>query len=165
MAARDDRGIAASISGTLWKHGIGLSQAHLFSATNRGLALDFFHLAPPTSDNGGASSHGDLPALVEEAIEKRLHRSDEDEAALPDVARRVTLTEWRHGLYRLRAESGGEVGALIYLLCCKASRRLRADIHGVTSQSDRDGARASVFLRLPGSLALEDAREVVSDWG
>ncbi len=165
VAARDDRGIAASISGTFWKHGIGLSQAHLFSATNRGLALDFFHLAPPASGNGGASVLGELPALVEEAIERRLHRSDEDEAALPDVARRVTLTEWRHGLYRLRAESGGEVGALIYLLCCKASRRLRADIHGVTSQSDRDGARASVFLRLPGSLALEDAREVVSDWG
>lgn len=165
VAARDDRGIAASISGALWKHGVGLSQAHLFSATNFGLAFDFFHLAPPGPDANGAAARGDLPGLVEEAIERRLHRSDEDENALPDAARQVTLTEWRHGLYRLRAESGGEVGALIYLLCCKASRRLHADVHGVTSQADRRGARASVFLRLPEFLALEDAREIVSGWG
>ncbi len=164
VAARDDRGIAASISGTFWKHGIGLSQAHLFSAMNRGLALDFFHLAPPSRE-GEKETRAQLAALVEEAIERQLHRSDEDEAALPDVARQVTLTEWRHGLYRLRAESSGEVGALIYLLCCKASRRLRADVHGVTSQTGRRGSWASVFLRLPENLALEDAREIVSGWG
>lgn len=165
VAARDDRGMAASISGALWKHGVGLSQAHLFSAMNHGLALDFFHLAPPRRNGDERPGYGDLAALVEAAIEGRLHRSDEDEAALPDVARGVTLTEWRHGLYRLRGESGGEVGALIYLLCCKASRRLRADVHGVTSQADRRGARASVFLRLPGTLDLSDARGIVEEWG
>jgi hypothetical protein len=165
VAARDDRGMAASISGALWKQGVGLSQAHLFSATNCGLALDFFHLAPPPQNGDDRPGYGDLAALVEEAIESRLHRSDDDEAALPDVALGVTLTEWRHGLYRLRGESGGEVGALIYLLCCKANRRLRADVHGVTSQADRRGARASVFIRLPESLDLADAREIVAGWG
>ena len=164
VAARDDRGIAASISGALWKQGVGLSQAHLFSAMNRGLALDFFHLAPPPQNGDDRPGYGDLAALVEEAIESRLHRSDDDEAALPDVALGVTLTEWRHGLYRLRGESGGEVGALIYLLCCKANRRLRADVHGVTSQADRRGARASVFIRLPESLDPADAREIVAGW-
>ena len=102
---------------------------------------------------------------MSEAIEHKLHCSDEDEAALPDVARDVTLTEWRHGLFRLRAESAGEVGALIYLLCCKASRRLQADVHGVTSQTDRSGAWASVFLRLPETMSLSDARAIVAEWG
>lgn len=165
VAARDDRGMAASISGALWKQGVGLSQAHLFSAMNHGLALDFFHLAPPAQNGADRPGYGDLAALVEEAIESRLHRSDEDEAALPDVALGITLTEWRHGLYRLRGESSGEVGALIYLLCCKANRRLRADVHGVTSQADRLGSRASVFIRLPESLDLADAREIVENWG
>ncbi len=165
VAARDDRGIAASISGALWKEGVGLSQAHFFSAMNHGLAFDFFHLAPAVPTGDGGPPYGNLPSLVEEAIERKLHRSEDDEAALPDVARNVTLTEWRHGLYRLRAESGGEVGALIYLLCCKASRRLRADVFGVTSQTDRRGARASVFVRLPESLRIEDARTSVAEWG
>lgn len=164
VAARDDRGIAASISGALWKQGIGLSQAHLFSAVNRGLALDFFHLAPIAPVEEGAAPFGNLSTFVEEAIEKRLHRSSADEEALPDVARNITLTEWRHGLYRLRAESGGQVGALIYFLCCKATRRLRADVYGVTSQSDLHGSRASVFLKLPTSLAIGDARSIVSEW-
>jgi hypothetical protein len=165
VAARDDRGIAASISGALWKQGVGLSQAHFFSAMNHGLAFDFFHLAPASPAGDGTPLYGNLPSLVEEAIEQRLHRSEEDEAALPDIARMVTLTEWRHGLFRLRAESGGDVGALIYLLCCKASRRLRADVFGVTSQADRRGARASVFIRLPGSLRIGDARAIVAEWG
>jgi len=168
VAARDDRGIAASISGALWKNGVGLRQAHLFSATNFGLALDFFHLAPPDSVRSAAvDTPGINPGkVVESAIVERLHLSDADEAALPDVARRITLTEWRRpGLYRLRAESGGEVGALIYLLCCKAYRQLKADVYGLASHSDRDGAWASVYLGLPETLALEDAREIVAKWG
>ncbi len=167
VAARDDRGIAASISGALWKLGVGLRQAHLFSATNRGLALDFFHLAPPDRDcrSEATSPDIDLGKQVETAIRERLHLSDADEAALPDVARQVTLTEWRPGLYRLRAESEGEVGALIYLLCCKACRQLRADVYGLASQSDRNGSWAVVYLALPPTLALEDAREIVAKWG
>jgi len=166
VAARDDRGIAASISGALWKEGVGLSQAHLFSATRFGLAFDFFHLAPlARGEEGKGSPYAGLPAVVEKAIEGRLHCADEDEQSLPDIARQVTLTEWRHGLYRLRAESGGEVGALIYLLCCKATRRLHADVYGVTSQTDRRGARASVFLRLPEGQNFAAAKETVAQWG
>ncbi len=164
VLARDDRGIAASISGAFWRHGVGLSQAHLFSAAKYGLAFDFFHLSPVTDAQGSALTT-DIAKQVEEAIRSRLHRSDEDEVSLPDVARNVTLTEWRHGLCRLRAESNGEVGALIYLLCYKATRRLGANIHGVTSQTDHNGARASVFLRLPDHLALSDARVIVGAWG
>jgi hypothetical protein len=35
----------------------------------------------------------------------------------------------------------------------------------VTSQADRRGARASVFIRLPDSLDPADAREIVAGWG
>lgn len=167
VAARDDRGIAASISGAFWKHGVGLTQAHLFSATNYGLVLNFFHLETPSQDEEEKTEYllRELAAFVEGAIEQRSHCSIEDESTLPDVARDVTLTEWRHGLYRLRAESSGEVGALIYSLCCRASRRLEADIHGVTSQTDRTGTRASLFLRLPDHISVLEAREIVGTWG
>ncbi|NIP93782.1 MAG: hypothetical protein GWO24_10095, partial [Akkermansiaceae bacterium] len=49
VAARDHPGTAACISGALWRRGMQLRQAHLFSAMHHGLALDFFHLAPETS--------------------------------------------------------------------------------------------------------------------
>jgi hypothetical protein len=41
LAARDYPGIAACIRGWLWNRGIPLRQAHLFSAANQGIALDF----------------------------------------------------------------------------------------------------------------------------
>lgn len=165
VAARDDRGLAASISGALWKHGRGLRQAHLFSASHHGLALDFFHLAPPRTDGEeSAPSLQDLARLVETAILERQNRSESDEAALPRVARRVTLSEWRPGLYRLRAETDGDIGALVYLLCLKAYRQLDADIHGLTARTGRSGSQVSVFLNLPRSLAIEDARQLVENW-
>lgn len=167
VAARDSRGLAASIIGTLWKHGVGLQQAHLFSAMNHGLALDFFHLAPVPENKGTAEvlSGPDLNRLVETAIADRLHLSDLDEDALPDVARNVTLTEWRPGLYRLHAATSDDIGALAYLLCLKAGRRFDANIHGLAADSGRDGAWVSVYLNLPEKLALEDARAIAESWG
>jgi hypothetical protein len=46
VAARDYRGLAASIGGAFWQQKIDLRQAHMFSAMHHGLALDFFHLPP-----------------------------------------------------------------------------------------------------------------------
>lgn len=169
VAAKDDRGIAAAITGTLWKHGVSLEQAHLFSATNYGLALDFFHLAPKLDMGENEESTTpfgrELEGLVETAIIERQHVSDADEAALPDVARSVTLTEWRPELYCLRAETDHDVSALLYLLCLKAGLRLSADIHGLAAQSDRNGAWASVYLSLPKSFTIDEARQIAETWG
>ncbi len=167
VAAKDNRGLAASIIGALWKHGVGLQQAHLFSAMNHGLALDFFHLAPipENGETSGAPAGPELNRLVETAIAERLHLSDLDEEALPDVARQVTLTEWRPGLYRLHAGTTEDIGALAYLLCLKAGRRFDANIHGLAADTGRDGAWVSVYLNLPKTLALEDARVIAESWG
>lgn len=167
VAAKDTRGLAASIIGSLWKHGVGLQQAHLFSAMNHGLALDFFHLAP-TTENGEkveSLSGSELSRLVEAAIVERLHLSDLDEAALPDVARQVTLSEWRPGLFRLHAATTEDIGALAYLLCLKAGRQLDANIHGLAADSGRDGAWVSVYLNLPGTLPIKEARAIAESWG
>ncbi|HRX53055.1 MAG TPA: DUF294 nucleotidyltransferase-like domain-containing protein [Verrucomicrobiales bacterium] len=161
VAAPDHAGIAASISGAFWKRGIGLRQAHLFSAANHGLALDFFHLSP----SGAAASGPDLNRALEEAIQEHRYISEEDEASLPDVARHVTLDEWRIGLYCLRAETSADVGALIYVLTCKAFRRLGANIHGLAAHTGRGHAWVSVYLNLPPGLNLSEAREIVADWG
>jgi len=166
VTARDDRGIAASISGALWKQGVELRQAHLFSAMNQGLVLDFFHLSPQPSESAEAGR--DLPKLcriVEDAIQQRLHISEADEAALPDVARNFTLGEWRSGLLCLRAETFGEVGALIYVLTCRAFRSLGADIHGLAAHTGRRHAWVSVYLKLPETLTLDEARHIVGQWG
>jgi hypothetical protein len=167
VAAPNRRGIAASISGALWKNGVALRQAHLFSATNQRLALDFFHLAPPRFVDGelAGPSHGEICRLVERAILENENISDEDEAALPDVARRVGITERHPGLFRIQADAKQDVGALIYLLCLKAGRQLKADVHGLSAETGRNGAQASVFVTLPKSMGIEAARRIVETWG
>lgn len=161
VAARDFPGIAASISGAFWKNGIGIRQAHLFSATNHRLALDFFHLSP----QGAAASGPELSRAIEDAIQEQRYIGEADEAALPPVARQVTLSEWRSGLYCLRAETTNEVGALIYFLTCKAFRQLGANIHGLAAHTGRGHAWVSVYHHLPPWLTLTRAREIVATWG
>ncbi|MBL9151874.1 MAG: hypothetical protein JNK37_05300 [Verrucomicrobiales bacterium] len=166
VAALDDRGLAASITGALWKRGVRLQQAHLFCATNHRLALDFFHLAPKIGPDGEPTypCGPDLSEAVAQAITDRLHIDPADETDLPGNRRDLTLTEWRPGLCRLRAESDGEVGALLYGLCLKATLRLRADIHGLTAHAGRLGARVSLYLSLPKGLSLDAARAVLEEW-
>jgi len=165
VVARDDRGIAASISGALWKEGIELNQAHLFSAEHHGLAMNFFHLAPPQTDASERRLAGpELSRLIERAIVERLHVNEADELALPRVAHHVIFTEWRPGLYRLQAETADTAGVLVYVLCCKAFRRLRADVHGLAAHAGPHGSTASVYLTLPKEMSFEDARAIVAEW-
>ena len=96
VAARDDPGIAASISGALWEAGIPLNQAHLFSSAHHGLALDFFHLAP-----GGPYPDSKVTRAIEDAIATRRFAGCDDEGSLPDVAENVSLHKWQTGLYCL----------------------------------------------------------------
>lgn len=157
VAARDYRGLAACISGALWRLGIPLRQAHLFSAAKHGVALDFFHLA--------RMKQPVLPEQlrrIEEAIQQRSHIGPEDEAELPRGAETVMLAELRPGLYSLQAETSGDVGALIYLLTFVVFRHLKGNVFGLAAHATRLGrARVTIYHSLPSELPLGDAREIL----
>ena len=163
IATRDHPGIAASISGALWKSGARLSQAHLFSARKHGIALDFFHLAPRGGDEP-AEPDTALPATVRDAIVDRLYVSTEDEAALPDLAKNITLEATASGHYHLRAETTADVGGLIYFLACKAHRQLGADIYGLAAHTGTGHVWVSVYLGLPEAMPLQQAQEIAGHW-
>ena len=157
VAARDYRGLAATISGALWHQGVSLRQAHLFSATQHGLALDFFHLAP-----GIATPKPDLTKVIEDAIERQLYIGELDEAGLPRVTGTVSLEEWRPGQYCLRSEMSDDVSGLIYALAYKVFRHLRGAIFGLTAHAAKGKSFASIYLNLPPDLSLEAARSIVA---
>ncbi|HEV7402456.1 MAG TPA: DUF294 nucleotidyltransferase-like domain-containing protein [Chthoniobacteraceae bacterium] len=159
VTARDYPGLAASISGALWRHGIALRQAHLFSATNYRLALDFFHLAPATE-----SLAPEVIRLIEDAIERQLYIGADEEVSLPRAVERPTLEVWRHGLYCLRAETSGDVGALICVLTYKLLHRLGGNVFGLTAHAGRAGAWVTVYHTLPPGLSLEKAREIIREF-
>lgn len=154
VAAHDYRGLAACISGALWRLGIPIRQAHLFSAARHGLALDFFHLARMQAP----VSPGQLRA-VEEAIRCRRHIGPEDEEALPRGAENVSLSRLREGLHCLQAETSGEVGALIYLLTFVVFRHLGGDVFGLAAHATRTGrARVTVYHGIDAALTTDEAR-------
>ncbi len=158
VAARDFRGLAACISGALWKERIGLRQAHFFSATTHRLALDFFHLAA-----GKRSLPAELPKIVEQAVRGQLHIAAADEAQLPRIAGAMDLQSSRPGHFRLRCAADHDTGGLIYALCLKLLIHLRADIHGLSASSTRAGAFITVHFSLPDSLRLEEAQRMVRE--
>jgi len=175
VAAQDHPGIAGSISGELWRRGVGLQQAHLFSASRHGLALDFFHLAPPDKEDEGEAipspppSDGDIPPVcleeaVVRAIVERRHIGREDAESLPDVARNITLEAATGGLFHLRAETHSDTGALVYVLTCRAFLDLGADIHALSAHTGRGVSWVSVYLRLPRDLSLDQARTRIDAW-
>lgn len=157
VAAPDYLGIAACISGAMWKHGIGLRQAHLFSAARHRLALDFFHLAP------------DAPAVgpqqlreLEQAIHQREYIGDASEANIPQVAESVSLVPWESNLYCMRAETSGDVGALVYELTWKVYRHLGANIFGLAAHTGHESAYVSVYHNLP-EQTLEQAHAIIRE--
>jgi hypothetical protein len=157
VAARDYRGLAATISGALWHHNIELRQAHLFSAAQHRLALDFFHITPK-----GRPLRSDLSRAVEDAIQRRLFITDEDEATLPRMqTAQISLQEWRHGLHCLRLETSGDAGGMIYALTYKIYRHLRGDIFALSAHAARGRAFISIYHRLPTDLSLTEARAVI----
>jgi hypothetical protein len=162
VAARDHLGIAAAISGTFWKHGVRLRQAHLFSATAHDLVLDFFHLAPAGADNPLPGP--ELDRDLEEAILTQSRNAPPDDSTLPSVARNITLQHSTADLCHLRAETPGDAGELIYVLASQAFRDLGANIHGLAAHTGRDHAWVSVYLRLPRGRTLEEAQRITSTW-
>lgn len=158
VAARDFRGLAACISGVLWREKIDLRQAHLFSAMNEGLALDFFHVAP-----GGKTLGSALTQTIEDAVRRRLFIADEDEVQLPLIPGKPVLEEWRPGKHCLRFETSEDAYGLLYALTYKVFRHLRANIFGLSAHSARGQAFVSVYLSLPDDLGFEDAQHIIRD--
>ncbi|MGI9241105.1 MAG: hypothetical protein ACR2RV_09900, partial [Verrucomicrobiales bacterium] len=164
IATHDHPGIAASISGALWKRGARLSQAHLFSARRHRIALDFFHLAPQKENDPPNAADSDLRSSVRDAIVGQLYLSAEDERALPNLAANITLEPTASGHHHLRAETAEDVGGLIYFLACKAHRQLAADIYGLAAHTGSGHVWVSVYLGLPETTSLEQARENLLTW-
>lgn len=157
VAARDYRGLATSVCGALWRQKVNLEQAHFFSATNEGLVLDFFHLAP-----GEIPSDDELTGEIARAIRERLHLGEDSE--VPRIAAEVTLEEWRpaQAQYRLRAESDHDVGEVAYALAHTVYRQLGGNIFGLIARAGRRRTSVSVFLTLPAEVPFEKAREMVA---
>jgi hypothetical protein len=132
-----------------------LRQAHLFSAMNHGLALDFFHLAPES-----AAVQPEVLKELEEEIHHRRYIGDEDEAGLPEVAQEITLVKWQSGLYCLRAETSGDVGALVYELAWKVFRLFGGNIFGLAAHAGRHNSYVSVYHNLP-EVSEEEASEII----
>lgn len=156
VAARDYRGLAATVCGALWRLKLEIRQAHLFSAANQRLVLDFFHLAT-----------GDLPLdrgatqAIEDAIRRQLYIGEADEAELPRMSGTTTFQEWRPGQYRLRCETDQDPSGLVYALTYKVFRYLEGDIFGLVAYVARGRTYISVYLNLPERRSLEEAREIV----
>ncbi len=158
VAARDYRGLAASMSGAFLNHGIMLRQAHLFSAVNHRLALNFFHLAP-----GGQRIGPELLRKIEDAIAAHEYTRPEDEAHLEPATGRVKLSAIRPKLYRLRSSTSGEVGALVYALTYRIYRHLRGNVFGLRAHSGRGHSFVSVYLELPPGMSLSEAESIVAE--
>ncbi|MCB1225916.1 MAG: hypothetical protein KDK99_08925 [Verrucomicrobiales bacterium] len=160
VAARDWRGLAACISGELFRQGIPLRQAHLFSASQHGLALDFFHVAVAKT-----VSAQDLSAAVETAIRERRHLEDFEESSLPALSGTFTLTQARSGDFRLRFESPKDEPGQVHALCWRAWRDLEANIHGLISVAGRSGSNIALDLTLPPHLDAAAAHRRIAAWG
>lgn len=159
IATRDFRGLAACISGALWRLGVPLRQAHLFSAAKYGLALDFFHLARMNKALGSPELR-----VIEDAIQRRLHIGAEPEMAVASGAESLDLSEIRPDLYSLQAETSGEIGSFIYLLTFAVFRHLGGNVFGLAAHAAKGGERRSkvtVYHSLPPNLDLASARGIL----
>ncbi len=158
VAAKNFRGLAACISGALWREGVDLLQAHFFSAMNYGLALDFFHIAP-----GQAWLPPEFCRLVENAVHHQLHIADADEAALPRLHADIEFREQRPGQFLLRCKVQRNSSGLVYALCFKVFRHLRGDIHGLHASATRDGVFIHIHHALPPGTGIDEARRIIHE--
>ncbi len=155
VAARDYQGLAGRITGFLWERSIDLAQAHLFSAVNYGIALDFFHLK-----GGDPAVLQSLPKDLEDAIE--LSPSD-DHATVPELRGDASIREWSPGLFCLRFETEENASGIVYALAQNAYRHLQANIFGLVAHASRDKSFVSIYHSLPPHLDLEAANAIVQE--
>ncbi|MBK9139191.1 MAG: hypothetical protein IPM17_10585 [Verrucomicrobia bacterium] len=158
VAARDYPGLAATITGALHHAQVPLAQAHLFSATFTGLALDFFHVA-----RSDLPLPANLPRVIEDAIVRRLHIADEDEALLPPIQGMTHFALWRPGIYRLQFDARQDPPGLVYAVAYRVFRYLRGNIFGLTAEATRSGASVTIFHSLPADLPPAVAADIVRE--
>jgi hypothetical protein len=156
VAAGDFRGLAACIAGSLYKHNVSLTQAHLFSAATYHLALDFFHLAPDQL------LPRDLTAVVREAVQGQLHISAADGLSLPPLSGISKLDGMDRGVCCLHHETTNYDSGLLYALTYKVFHELGGSIHGLSAYTQRGCAYISVHLTLPHDRSLQTAQEIVA---
>lgn len=156
VAARDYRGLAATLSGAFYREKVELRQAHLFSAAHHGLALDFFHVGPTGQPLG---TH--LTRALEAAIREQRYIGEADATDLPRLSGSITLGEWRPGLYCLRLESTQPGDGLIYALTYQVFRHLEGNIFGLSAHTARGKTYVSVYHTLP-RLSLPEAQAIVA---
>ena len=156
VAARDYRGLAATITGAIWRADINLRQAHLFSARNYGLALDFFHIA------GTSALPRQLAQTISDAILGRLYIADQDEPALPPLRGLATVREWRPGQFCLSFETVQDSGGLVYALAYRVFRHLGGVIFSLSAWAGRNVAFVSVYFSAPPEMSLEQTRTIVA---
>ena len=158
VAARDTRGIAASITGALAAKGIPLLQAHLFSARRYGLILDFFHLDLSDRSVGAA-----LAKEIESAMREDRLVQEVEENLLPKLQGTATLERWDdRGRFHLQVESVATSTGLIHSLTYQIYKHLEANIFGLTAYTAQGTAYISVYHDLPEHLSLEEAQRIVA---
>ena len=157
VAARDYPGLAATITGTLWRAGVNLRQAHLFSARQHGLALDFLHVSAATPISN------EVARTLAQAIERKLYLAESDEAELPLMTGATQLREWRPGQLCLRFQTAQDSGGLVYALAYRVFRHLRGNIFSLSANASRGTAFVSVYFTLPSDLNLEAAETIVAE--
>ena len=157
VAARDFPGLAACISGALKGQGVVLAQAHFFSAMNHRLVLDFFHLAAD-----GRPIPKELTKAIELAICEQRHLADADEAALPSLSEPLELDAPKEGAFRLRCTISREASSVIYTLCLKLHRHLRANIHSLVAQATATNTVITIHFATLKKHTLEEVRALVA---
>lgn len=157
VAARDSLGLAASISGALLEANVPVVRAHLFSALEFGVALNFFHITATRAQPLPAG----LPEAIEDAIARKLHVGED--ANPPREAVKIELIPWRSSGFRLTAKAPQDrANELIYALTYHVFRSLGGNVHGLTEKGSKGRAEVSVYHSLPDGMSLERANEVIA---
>ena len=150
VAARDYRGLAATVTGGLAEKGIPLLQAHLFSAKRYGLVLDFFHVVLPDRTVGTeVASKLDAVLRDQEVI------GHHPQAVLPPLWGKASLVPWDDsGRFQLQVETQDQAVGLMHALTSRIYGCLEAGYLGVDGLfRGRHGLcdRLSHFARSPSS--------------
>ncbi|HRJ10897.1 MAG TPA: hypothetical protein PK490_02395 [Prosthecobacter sp.] len=149
IAANNIQGLAAAICHTLWTNGVPVFRSHLFSATNLGLALDFFHLRPGTAQPGRE---------VLEKMRREIAAGPPSRAALPALPVSNMVMERRDSkVMRLRVWSPETSGGLLCMMTGLLYHALDAGIYALDSRAETDGTRLTILHSLPSRMTPENA--------
>lgn len=159
LATRDFRGLAATVSGEFRANGIEILQAHFFSSSRFGLALNFFHF-----ELAGAPLSRHFGKRVYDAVVNRSHLECGDEEMVGSLDGNTTFKEWRDNQFCLSFEGSHSDGSLLYSLCLKMYLHLKADIFALKAHSTQTRSFVSIYHSLPEEVSPETARRHVNEY-